>query len=112
MLIDTGASKTVFDLSRIKDFLGEEQEAFRKNPQLSAGLGTTTLESHMTILRSFSLGGYRARRFPAILLDLDNINKSYASIGLKPIDGVIGSDLLKLLRAQVNYLSGTLKIYY
>ena len=32
-------------------------------------------------------------------------------LGIKPIDGVIGSDLLVHLRAQINFGSNTFKIY-
>jgi hypothetical protein len=49
---------------------------------------------------------------PAIVLDLSHVNKSYEMIGLKPIDGVIGSDLLMKLKARIDFLAKTLKIYY
>ncbi len=103
MLIDTGASRTVFDSTRIMRFLKDKTSAFTKNQQLSAGLGTTTLESHSTSLSSFRLGDYRIKPYQAILLDLSNINHSYALIGLAPIDGVIGSDLLKQLKATISF---------
>jgi predicted aspartyl protease len=112
MLIDTGASKTVFDQNRIRNYLRDKNRSFLKNPQLSTGLGTTTLESHYTKLSRFRLGDWQVRAFPAILLDLANVNQSYALLGIPPIDGVIGSDLLKELQAQINFKSGVLKVYF
>jgi hypothetical protein len=111
MLIDTGASKTVFDLTRIKSFLKKEDTNFELHSRLSTGLGTSTLESHVTTVGTFSIGKFTIRNYPAVLLDLAHINQSYGQLKIKPIDGVIGSDLLVHLRAQINFLNNTLKIY-
>jgi predicted aspartyl protease len=111
MLIDTGASKTVFDLTRIKLFLKQEVANFDLHSHLSTGLGTNTMESHVTMIDTFSIGKFKVRKYQAVLLDLAHVNQSYELLGIKPIDGVIGSDLLVHLRAQINFLNHTLKIY-
>ena len=111
MLIDTGASKTVFDLNRIRTFLSHEITDFALSPQLSTGLGTNTLESRTTLVDKFRLGKFVMRNYNAILLDLTHVNQSYELLKLKPIDGVIGSDLLVQLKAQINFKDKILKIY-
>lgn len=112
MLIDTGASKTVFDLTRIRKYIEDKSGDFEKFPQLSTGLGTNTLESHSTVIKKLVIGGYLEKNFRAILLDLANINQSYKLLKIKPIDGVIGSDLLVQSRAQINFLTKTIKVYF
>jgi hypothetical protein len=114
MLIDTGASKTVFDLNRIPSFLKskKKKEKFERFPQLSTGLGTNSLESHVTQIDKFQIGKYVTHDFQAILLDLAHVNETYELLKIRPIDGVIGSDLLVQLKAQINFLSKTLKIYF
>jgi predicted aspartyl protease len=111
MLIDTGASKTVFDLNRINSYMKEEVQNFAVSPQLSTGLGTNSMKSHVTCIDKFRLGTFVVHHYPAILLDMTHINQSYNLLGIKPIDGVIGSDLLVHLRAQINFGSNTFKIY-
>ena len=56
LLIDTGASRTVFDAERIKAFLPDGDHNFEKIDKLSTGLGTNTMESHTVILAEFRLG--------------------------------------------------------
>jgi len=112
LLIDTGASKTVFDLSRIRRFMPDEETAFERSPHMSTGLGSSTIESHITSIKLFRIGEARIKNYPAVLLDLSHVNKSYEILGIPPIDGVIGSDLLKYLRAQINFLSESLKVYH
>jgi hypothetical protein len=113
MLVDTGASKTVFDVNRIRKFLNKKKkkEDFQIFPQLSTGLGTNNLESRITSVDKFQIGKYTVPDFPAILLDLTHVNQSYEMLKIKPIDGVIGSDLLFELKAQINYSNRTLKIF-
>jgi uncharacterized protein (TIGR00730 family) len=114
MLVDTGASKTVFDVTRVQAFLKKKGAAMPVEPfpHLSTGLGTNSLESHVTILRKLQLGDYTAHDFQAILLDLAHVNDSYKHLKIKPIDGVLGSDLLLQLQAQINYRNKTLKIFF
>lgn len=110
MLIDTGASKTVFDVNRIKLFLKKQVDNFEVHPQMSTGLGTNSMESRVTNLEKFRIGSFTVRNYQAVLLDMTHINQSYSLLKLKPIDGVIGSDLLVHLRAQINFGNKTLRI--
>lgn len=108
MLIDTGASQTVFDMTRITGFVDEID--FDLNDKLSTGLGTNTMESHITIIRKIKMGSIIIKNYEAILLDLGHVNASYKKLKLKPIDGVIGSDLLLGFRAIIDYHKQTLKL--
>lgn len=108
LLIDTGASRTVFDINRINQFVTETE--FDVNDKLSTGLGTNTMQSHVLTIKKMRIGDVILQNYPAVLLDLSHVNHSYEQISLKPIDGVLGSDLLKELRAVINYDKKTLKL--
>ena len=54
MLIDTGASRTVFDQNRIDRFISEPE--LTENEQLSTGLGTNNMRSHIISIPSLIIG--------------------------------------------------------
>ncbi len=108
LLIDTGASRTVFDKSRIHIYT--EKKHFEKTPHLSTGFGTDRLETHSTEIKSVKIGTLDIKDFEAILLDLSHVNASYESLGLKPIDGVLGCDILKKYKAVIDMGKKVLKL--
>ncbi len=103
LLVDTGASRTVFDAERIKAFLPHDNHSFEKTDKLSTGLGTNTMESHSVILAEFSLGETTFIDYTAVVLNMEHVNKSYVMLGELPIDGVLGGDLLHELKAVIDY---------
>lgn len=111
LLIDTGASKTVFDLNRIQHFINEK-EPFERSPHLSTGLGSNTLESHQVPIGKLQIGAAVLKKYPAILIDLSHVNESYGKLGLPPIDGVIGCDLLVQYSAQIDLISNSMKLHF
>jgi len=101
VLIDTGASKTVFDISRSAKFVSKK--FFEKHDQLSTGLGTSTMKSKLVIIESIKLGKINVRNYKTVVIDLAHVNVAYAQLKVKPIDGVLGSDLLKQYNAVIDY---------
>lgn len=110
VIIDTGASKTVFDKTRIKKFITNKK--FDKNEKLSTGLGTNTMKSHMTKIKKMKIGAVEILDYETVLLDLSHVNKSYQQIGLKPIAGVLGSDILVKYNAVIDYEKKILKLKF
>ena len=100
-LIDTGASRSVFDPSRISDFI--ENLQFERKEGLTAGVGSSDLESSTFIIDSLSIGELEIYDYEAVALDLSNIHEMYGKLHLPRIDGIIGGDLLKKYKAIVNY---------
>lgn len=100
-IIDTGASKTVFDKERITAFL--KKEKLSDNDRLSTGLGTTSMQSHAVTLGNMHIGKLAVKNYASVILDLSHVNKTYEALGLLPIDGVLGSDLLETYRAVIDY---------
>ncbi len=110
ILIDTGASKTIFDLTRIKKIIKKRELTMGEINKLSTGLGTNTMQSHTVIIGEFSIAELKLKNYSAILLDMAHVNKSYKLMKLKPIDGVLGSDLLMKHKAVIDYKNLILKL--
>ena len=107
-LIDTGASRSVFDPKTISTFI--DDLTFEKKEGITAGVGSSDLESATFLIDAFSLGEMVITDYEAVALDLDNIHEMYGKLGLPHIDGIIGGDLLKRHKAVINYRSKKLRL--
>ena len=100
-LVDTGASRSVFDPQVITRFV--ENPTFEKKLGITAGVGGSDLESSTFIIDSLSFGDIEIRHYEAVALDLENVHETYQKLGLPAIDGIIGGNLLYRLKATLNY---------
>jgi predicted aspartyl protease len=101
LMLDTGASKTVFDQERILQFDGltENKSLFAE----SMGLGAEMLKTGLTEIGSIKFGEIKLRKVTVAVLSLSHVNDAYKNMGIRPIDGILGSDLLFQLKAVINY---------
>lgn len=98
-IIDTGASKSVFDKSSI-DFYseaGEEEEIH------SAGISDQPLKSSIAVLKPLQFGHFKVVEMKVALLDLSHINDLYKKASNIEICGLIGSDFLLRYKAVIDY---------
>ena len=107
-LIDTGASRSVFDPHTITDFI--HNVAFEKKEGMTAGVGSSDLESATFMIEVFSIGELEIHEYEAVALDLENIHEMYGKLGLPRIDGIIGGDLLKRYKSVINYKGKKLRL--
>ena len=107
-LVDTGASRSVFDPNTITDFI--DNVAFEKKEGMTAGVGSSDLESATFMIEVFSIGELEIHEYEAVALDLENIHEMYGKLGLPRIDGIIGGDLLKRYKAVINYKGKKLRL--
>lgn len=110
VIIDTGASRSVFDETRIVDFIGHSNLA--EHDKLSSGLGTNTMTSKKVMLERLTLNGLVLNHYEATILNLQHVNQSYQKIGLAPIDGILGGDILTDYHAVIDYKNATLTLSY
>ena len=106
-LIDTGASRSVFDPKTITNFIDDVQ--FKKKEGLTAGVGSSDLESATFKIDVITVGDLEIHDYEAVALDLENIHEMYGKLNLPHIDGIIGGDLLKRYKAVINYRSKKLR---
>lgn len=110
VIIDTGASKSVFDKNRIEQFVSDRN--FDMHDKMSSGLGTNTMQSQTTRIKKLVIGDVEIVDYKAVLLDLSHVNQSYEQIGLAAVDGVLGSDILLEYHAIIDYEKKILKLKY
>ena len=108
LLIDTGASKSVFDKSSMELYLKESE--IKDSDELSVGLGTDSMESMTSCFDSFEIGDLKIENFETVVLDLKHINQSYTTLGMKEIFGVIGGDFLQKYNSIINYKDKSLRL--
>lgn len=101
LILDTGASRSVFDESRIKKFTSNNQT--EDTERLSTGLGTNTMVSKKVYLEKLQLNELVIENYEATILDLTHVNQSYEKLNLNLIDGVLGSDILSDFNAIIDY---------
>lgn len=100
-VVDTGASRTVFDKDKILNYIDNPE--FSEKEGLSAGIGGTDISSFIFTLEELRFGELTINDYQAVAMDLSNVNNSYAMIKLPPIEGVLGGDLLCKHKAVINY---------
>ncbi len=101
MLIDTGASHTVFDIAKVKRFL--KSEKMERHDKLSTGLGTNSMKSQLVVIEKIMIGKIEIRNYKSVVIDLSHVNIAYAQMKQRPIDGVLGSDILRKYNAVIDY---------
>ena len=100
-VVDTGASRTVFDKERILDYIDNPE--FNEKEGLSAGIGGTDISSFIFKLEELNFGELSIKDYQAVAMDLSNVNNSYAMLNIPPVDGVLGGDLLYKHKAVISY---------
>ena len=110
MILDTGASRTVFDETRIANFV--DSETIEEQDRLSTGLGTSSMESKKVVINTIELGEIKITKYNAAVLDLSHVNQSYQKLDIEPVDGVLGGDILYDYDAVINYHKKELLLSY
>lgn len=108
LIIDTGASKTIFALNHLQSILLEEPVS---QPDIqSAGISASSLDSHSGIITEFRLGQLLLTSMETVLIDLTSIDELYRKYTSKSIWGLIGSDFLLKYKAKLDYGNLTLTL--
>lgn len=109
-IIDTGASMTVMDKKRY-EFIYPDH-SLQPYRDLFTGIGDAQkMEVFRGKLERITLGGLTLTSLDILLLNLDNINIAYARYDLERVEGILGGDVLKLLKAQIDYGSSTMHVF-
>jgi len=109
VVLDTGASKTVFDRNFIENHMKNTE--LLSSELLSTGLGTSNMESHTIVLPVLKIGKFKLKNFEAAVLDLSMISQAYSNLNLPPVIGVLGGDILMPYQAIINYKKLHLKLF-
>src|SRR4051812_36044954 len=80
VIVDTGASRTVFDKERVKVF--SKSDPFFRQEKYSTGLGTNNMPTSTIVLEKLDIGELQIKKFDVVLLDLSHVNESYDRLGI------------------------------
>lgn len=110
LVIDTGASKTVFDRNFIIDDILEFQT--RENEITSSGINNEIEDIEFVTINQIKLNDFVIKNFKTAIMDLSHINSIYKKFGNKFIAGLIGSDFLFKYNALISYKDSQLILEY
>lgn len=99
MLVDTGASLTMFDIKKIKKLSDNE---IITDGSLSAGF-TGQMENKFIYIDEMHLGNVIINNYKIMLINFDNFNYHFKSNGYPMIDGIIGGDILFKYKVIIDY---------
>ncbi|MBK0382786.1 clan AA aspartic protease [Pedobacter sp. SD-b] len=108
-VLDTGASKSAFDMEIVSGFAPEDQ-IIHVPDHHAIGLGTTTMERYYVICKQMTLGDLLISDYEAPVFDLSAIKFAYEKLNLPPVLGVLGGDILMDYKALIDYNKLTLTL--
>lgn len=106
LLIDTGASRTVFDMDLSSKFNHEVKE----HSSVTSGVGSNEIKSYAAKIKSLQLGKLTIKNYESAFIDFTHIHAAYEMAGVNKIYGIIGGDILKKYKAIINYGSKTMTL--
>ena len=108
-VLDTGASKTVFDKTTVETHL-QPDNVLQHTDMLSTGLGTTSMPSFVLNVPDLQIGDLHLRNYEVAVLDLSSINFAYEQLEIDPVIGVIGGDILARYGGVIDYRKNRLTL--
>jgi hypothetical protein len=109
LLIDTGASNTIFD--RDNKAFNDTVFADVKGEGSGSGFNSEIPEICRGEIKSFKLGRLSVESREMIFTSMGHINKLYKSLKLPRITGILGSDILVEFEAVIDFGKGVLLLY-
>ncbi|WP_026754085.1 retropepsin-like aspartic protease [Sediminibacter sp. Hel_I_10] len=98
-ILDTGASTSCVGFEAIKTF----KLIATDSPIKAAGAGATDMLTQMSKKNTLKIGKWKKEKVALILFNLTHVNTALTSHNSKPVDGIIGADVLKKGKAIIDY---------
>lgn len=97
-ILDTGASNTCIGLENIEKYRLEVADY-----NSLAASASSTMQAKISKGNYFQIGAWKQLPTTFILFDLSHVNETLAQQKIKPIDGIIGADVLLKGNAIIDY---------
>jgi len=98
-ILDTGASNSCVGFEAVEIFKLKAKDSEIK----AAGAGATDMTTQISKKNSIKIGKWKKDKIALILFNLTHVNKALINHNSKPVDGIIGADLLKKAKAIIDY---------
>lgn len=107
-VLDTGASRSVFDKSLIEQHL---PESLQVSEEINAATLFTTTTTIQATIPEVKIGSLKIKNYETVAFDLQSVSETYQQFGHPPIMSIIGGDILMQYKAVINYKKMILKLY-
>ncbi len=98
-ILDTGASNSCVGFEAIDTFKLQVKDSEVK----AAGAGAIDMITQISKKNSVKIGKWKQDKVPLILFNLTHVNTALVSHNSKPVDGIIGADILKKGKGVIDY---------
>ena len=103
-ILDTGASNSCVGFDVVEQFKLHAIDSMT----LAAGAGATDMVTKVSHDNELSLGRWQTSEFEIVIFDLTHVNTALKQHKSKPVDGIIGADILIKGDAIIDYSTQTL----
>ncbi|WP_224487701.1 retropepsin-like aspartic protease family protein [Robertkochia flava] len=98
-ILDTGASSTCIGIDCVEKF----QLISEASDIKAAGAGASDMQTEISRKNSISIGDWTQKKIKIVLFDLAHVNQALINHDAKPVNGIIGADILKRGKAVIDY---------
>ena len=98
-ILDTGASSSCVGFEGIETFKLKAENSEIK----AAGAGATDMETKMSKKNKVKIGKWANNKVVLVLFNLTHVNSALTNHNSKPVDGIIGADILKKGKGVIDY---------
>ncbi|APY11186.1 clan AA aspartic protease [Seonamhaeicola sp. NFXS20] len=98
-ILDTGASSSCVGFEAVDTFNLKAEDSVIK----AAGAGAIDMDTKMSKKNKVKIGKWRHNKVVLVLFNLTHVNTALMNHNSKPVDGIIGADILKKGKAVIDY---------
>ena len=98
-ILDTGASNSCVDFDTATMFKLNVKESDVK----AAGAGAIDMKTQVSNQNNLAIGKWEKTKAVLVLFSLTHVNTALTAHNSKPVDGIIGADILKKGKAIIDY---------
>ncbi len=98
-ILDTGASNTLVETSNFEMFKLKVEDSDVK----VTGAGATDMASKVSKKNNLKIGKWTNHRTVIVLFNLTHVNTGLSGLDVEPINGIVGTDILKKGKAIIDY---------
>jgi hypothetical protein len=111
-VVDTGASRSVFDKSLLdRHIVPEENLTLAPSHENYATTLFSTSSTALATVPLLEIGKIKIKNYVAVGLDLQSVSDTYQQFGHPRIAGILGGDILIKYHAKIDYKKLLLKLY-
>ncbi|WP_346883166.1 retropepsin-like aspartic protease [uncultured Algibacter sp.] len=98
-ILDTGASNSCVGFEAIETFKLKAEDSMIK----AAGAGAIDMDTKMAKKNKIKIGKWSNNKVVLVLFNLTHVNTALINHNSKPVDGIIGADILKKGKGIIDY---------